>query len=299
MDLKHFRAFVAVAETLNFTRAAEVINVSQPTLSMLIRQLEDSVGVRLLNRSTRQVSLTEMGLTLLPMARNVVSGLVDAMDRMQEFAALRRGRVRVAAFPSVAINQLPEILVTYRQSHPDVRVQIMDTVWEQVVDLVRSGRVDFGVGTRPPEMDGLEFRPVYTDTVMLMIPTGHRLTGRTQITWSEIADEEIIVPSSDTGVRRAIDEALADKSMTLNIILEPALIMSIAALVSAGAGLGIILSPYLRAVHGFSGSTAQLAEPFVRREIGVITRANSVMTPAADVLHQMMLDQMQGEPATD
>lgn len=290
MQHKHFQAFVAVARHLHFTRAAEQLHVTQPALSLLIKQLEKGLDVKLITRSTRHVALTEMGKAFLPLAQNVVSDLDLAITHMKDLAALRQGRVTVAAFPSVATNQLPPILVEFRRQFPDVKIQVVDGIWDTVVEKVRTGYADFGVGSRPPEMGDLNFREVYDDEIMLLAKTVHPLAKEKSLTWKQIENEEIVILSSDTGVRRSIDAALAGSGIVLNPIMEPALIQTAAGLVSAGAGLGIILSSYLTAVRMEGLVAIPLHDPNILRPVGLITRANWQMTPAAEVMLKMVVE---------
>ncbi|MEH6405435.1 MAG: LysR substrate-binding domain-containing protein [Sneathiella sp.] len=289
MQYKHFRAFVAVARHLHFTKAAAEIHVTQPALSLLIQQLETNLNVKLITRSTRLVALTEMGKTFLPLAENVVRDMEAAIRHMKDLSELKQGKVTVAAFPSVAANQLPPILVEFRRQFPKVKIQVVDGIWDTVVEKVRSGIADFGVGSRPPEMGDLSFQEIYNDEVMLLATKDHPLAGEKTLSWKQINNEEIVVLSADTGVRQSIDAALVNSGITLSPIMEPTLIQTAAALVSAGAGLGIILSSYLKAVRMDGLIAIQLIDPNILRPVGIITRKNWQMTPAAQTMLKMVV----------
>ncbi|WP_339632486.1 LysR family transcriptional regulator [uncultured Sneathiella sp.] len=293
---KHFRAFVAVARHLHFTKAAEEIHITQPSLSLLIQQLEEKLRVKLITRSTRQVALTEMGKAFLPLAENVVLDMDSAVRHMRDLAELEQGKVTVAAFPSVAANQLPPILVAFRRRYPKVRVQVVDGIWNTVVESVRSGGADFGIGSRPPVMGNLSYQEIYNDEVMLLATEDHPLASEKSLSWHQIMEEEIIVLSPDTGVRQSIDAALDGTGITLKPILEPALVQTAAALVSAGAGLGIILSSYLKAVRMEGLVAIPLEKPNIRRPVGIITRKDWVMSPAAKVMLKMAIDGLHEKP---
>ncbi len=290
MQHKHFRAFVAVAKHLHFTKAAEEIHTTQPSLSLMIRQLETHLKVKLITRSTRQVTLTEMGKAFLPLAENVVRNLEAAVQQMRDLSELRQGKVTVAAFPSVAANQLPPILVDYRKLYPQVKIQIVDGIWDTVIERVRSGIADFGIGSRPPEMGELTFEPLYNDEVLLLAAKDHPLAQKKQLTWRQVTREEIIVLSADTGVRQSVDRALEPEGIALTPILEPALIQTVASLVAAGAGLGVILSSYLKAIRMEGMTAIPLVEPNILRPVGIIKRKDWQMTPAAQVMLEMVVE---------
>ncbi|USG60907.1 LysR substrate-binding domain-containing protein [Sneathiella marina] len=282
MDLKHLKAFDAVARHLHFTKAAQEQRITQPTLSLLIQQLEDSVGVKLLVRSTREVSLTEMGAEFLPRARKIVVDLDRTMAHMRDLASLKKGKVTVATFPSVAANQLPRIIVDYRREFPDITVQIHDGIFESIIDKVREGAADFAIASSQDELQGLKFEQLYDDEILLIAAKDHRFARHEVVRWLDIGDEEIVMLSSDTGTRQRIDRDLADHGITVNTILEPALVPTAAALVAAGAGLGVILSSYLPVIDTSNIVTLPLIEPTIRRPVGLITRPDRVLSPAAE-----------------
>lgn len=297
MQYKHFRAFVAVAQHLHFTKAAEYLHVTQPSLSLSIQQLEATLNVKLVTRSTRQVTLTEMGKAFFPLAKNVVNDFESSISHMKELAELKQGKVTVAAFPSVATNQLPPILIEYHRKYPKVKVQIIDAIWETVVHKVHSGIADFGIGSRPADMEGLNFQEIYDDEIMLLATTEHPFAKEQSLRWAQINNEEVVALSSDTGVRQSIDTALNGSDIQLNPIMEPAFIQTAAALVSAGAGLGIILSSYLKAISMDGLVAIPLHEPKILRPVGIITRRNWQMSPSAEVMHKMVINGLTKEKA--
>src|SRR5262245_656673 len=146
VDLHQLRIFVAVARLGNFTRAAERLGLSQPSLSLHIRQLEQDLGVRLFDRSTRSVALTPAGEDFLPTAERLLDDFRAAAAAVADLAARRRGRVAVAVLPSVAADLLPRAIALLRARHPDVSVSLRDDVAEHIPARVRSGEVDFGLG---------------------------------------------------------------------------------------------------------------------------------------------------------
>lgn len=292
MDLKHLKAFDAVARHLHFTKAAKEQHITQPTLSLLIRQLEDTVGVKLLVRSTREVELTEMGVEFLPRARKIVVELERAMAHMRDLASLKKGKVTVAAFPSVATNQLPRIIVEYRREFPDIKVRIHDGIFESVIDKVREGVADFAIASSQDEMHDLKFEQLYDDEIMLIAAKDHPFARREVVRWLDIGDEEIVMLSGDTGTRQRIDRDLLDFGITVNSILEPALVSTAAALVAAGAGLGVILASYLPVIDTSNLVTLPLIEPDIRRPVGIITRADRVLSPAAEEMRLRVIRDM-------
>ncbi len=292
LGLKHFRGFVAVARHLHYGRAADDINVSKPTLTLLVQQMESVVGTPLLNRSTRRVELTEMGREFLPLANSVVEDLNSAVAYMQDFVELKRGKVTVAALTSTTVNNIPPVIVSFRKRYPDIVIRIDNGAAEFIFDRVRSGVADFGLASAPNKYKGLSFCRIYDDEIMLLLPKHHPVSGKNKISWSEIIDEEIVVASSETGSRQLIDEMLAQNGMRIKAIIEPTDIHTVVAMVTAGAGLGIILSSYLSTLPVKDIAVASLVAPNIFREVGIITRSGQELTPAAKALHDMIVEQL-------
>ncbi|MCP5374372.1 MAG: LysR family transcriptional regulator [Hyphomicrobiales bacterium] len=296
IDLKHVRAFAAVARHRHFTRAAEELGVAQPTLSLLIRQLEDAVGVSLVHRNTRNVDLTEMGREFLPTAQNLVEDLSTAVDSLRDLAELRRGKVTVAALPSVAANLLPGVLLTYRRRFPDVQVRLQDLNTQYVQQAVRTGTADFGIGYVAAGDTGLDCRPLFEDEILLIVRPDHPFARRRRIPWRELQDEPLISFSDETSVRRLVEEALGARGIEHRVLLEPAMTVTVAALVVAGVGVGILMTSLLDSPIMRGLAAVPLVDPVITRPVGVLTRPNRVLTPAAEAMLTLVLAQFPDRP---
>src|SRR5574340_1519850 len=136
--IRHIRAFLAVARLGSFTRAASELHVSQPALTVQIRQLEESLRVRLFDRNKRQVALTQVGRDLLPSLAQVLPDLEAVMSASQDLANLRRGSVSIATLPSVAAGLLPMAIRRFASNYPDVAVHVSDVVAERILQLVKA-----------------------------------------------------------------------------------------------------------------------------------------------------------------
>ncbi len=292
MDLKHLRAFVAVAKQLHFTKAAEEIHITQPALSLLIQQLETELELKLLTRNTRQVELTDLGREFLPLAKNVVNDMHIAVSQMQDIANMKRGRVSIATFPSVAIDPLPFVIRDFKALHPNIEVQIYDGIFETVLDKIRFGQADFGIASYPDDLTGMNFEKIYDDEIMLLVPKSHALATRNSVTWTEISSEEIIMPSPETGVRKSIDLALIKNDIQIKAMMNPSLIYTIAGLVAAEIGVGAVLASYRESVRSENIVTVKITEPIVNRPVGVLSRQDRQLTPAAEIFKKMTIDRL-------
>ncbi|MCY4050902.1 MAG: LysR family transcriptional regulator [Gammaproteobacteria bacterium] len=291
IELKHFQAFIAVAKHLHFASAAREIHVSDPTLSLWIHQLEDIIGAPLFSRSTRNVELTEMGKEFLPRADQAINAAYSAVDYIQDFIHLKRGKVTVAAFPSVATKLLPSLVSEFRNTNPNVTVSILDGIADFIVDWIQTGVADFAIASELKEQEDLEFIPIFEDSITLLLSKGHKLSHRKSVAWHEFIDESVVTVSTGTGIRQTIDETLSKHGLKLKAIIEPRMIHTVLALCEAGVGPGIVLSSYLRGAP--PGLVAiKVRKPVIRHRIGIIKRASTVLTPAASALFSLTTERL-------
>ena len=147
ISLRQIRAFIVVARFSSFTRAADLLHLTQPALTVQIRQLEQALGVKLFDRNTRAVELTRIGRELLPVLERLLGEFDAVVVSTREIAAMRYGIVRIAALPSVAATVLPPLIARFKQHHPQIRVAVRDSVGGRINAMVREEIVDFGIGS--------------------------------------------------------------------------------------------------------------------------------------------------------
>lgn len=197
MELRHLRYFLAVAEELNFTKAAERLSMSQPPLSMQIRDLEEELGVQLFHRTKRRVRLTTAGEVFLAETREILSRSVRAAERARQANRGESGVLRVGFLTSTTGSRLSETLRRYCAQSPDVELELSDlTPREMAVGLTQS-RLDVAI-TRPcPLMEGFAQRPLYQDRLLLALPTDHPLAAEETISLEDLGDERLITLTED------------------------------------------------------------------------------------------------------
>jgi DNA-binding transcriptional LysR family regulator len=185
--LRQMRAFIAVAKTGNFTLAAQYLHVTQSALSGLIKELEQTLGARVIDRSTRRIALTEMGNELYPLFNQMIDDLDRALANVADHAQLRKGIVRVAAPQLMACTLLPQAIAAWRERHPDVKVSLADSGVENVTARVLSGEVDCGIAPERDETPELDARLLLDMPFEAVIPPGHPLGDRERLAWSDLA----------------------------------------------------------------------------------------------------------------
>ncbi|MBV8621640.1 MAG: LysR family transcriptional regulator [Curvibacter sp.] len=282
------QAFAALVQTRHFTRAAERCHLSQSAFSQKIRRLESMVGVRLFERSTRQVSLTPEGEQLSREVLRIERELQQALGQLSDLAGLRAGRVAVAALPSIAAVWLPQLLARWRALHPQVTLTLHDSLAHVGLALLREGKVDLAL-TAGGDLREFETELLRTEPYWLVCPGGHRLAARRRVHWADLAGEEVIQLARSSSVRQQLDR-LAAAQVLRSSPLEVEQLATLAALVRAG--LGVSLVPELTLFH-FRGpglAAVPLAEPELTRPLWLARRKGQALSVAAQAFRGLLLE---------
>lgn len=271
---------MAVAKYGSFTRAAEEIYISQPGLSLIIRKLEEQLGVLLFDRSTRRVELTEAGHELAAAASRILDDVENMVSGITDLAQHRRGRVSISTLPSVASAFVPRVIAQFRELFPDIRVVIHDAIASPLIKMVENGEVDFGIGLRLQFEKDLVFSGLLTDRLVILMPLNHPLEKCQEVEWGSLVDTEIIAMTRDTSVRHLTEQAFAKIGKTLQPSYEASYMSTAISMVEAGLGITVLPSLALSTLRMPNVQVRPLINPIVRREVGVIHKKNKIFSPA-------------------
>jgi DNA-binding transcriptional LysR family regulator len=295
--LRQMRAFVAVAKTGNFTLAAQYMHVTQSALSGLIKELEQTLGARVVDRSTRRIALTDMGKELYPLFSQMIDDLDRALANIADQAQLKKGIVRVAAPQLMACTLLPQAIAAWRERHPDVKVSLADTAVESVTARVLSGEADCGIGPERDETAELDARLLFDMPFEAVMPPGHPLASRQQLAWADLAGYPFISLRGQFTERLLADMGAALRDATLRPEHEVTFMTTALAMVAAGLGVTVCM-PYAWAEVRRHGLVSRpLAAPVLTRRFFVYTRAQRSLSPAAEAFVGFLSDYVsQGLP---
>lgn len=284
VSLRQMRAFVAVAGCGSFTGAAQQLHLSQPALSQLIKDLEDVLGVRLLERTTRSVVLSEVGSEWLPQIKRVLQDLDRVVDGIADLRDLRRGMVRIAAPPAMFYSLLPPILAVHRTRHPGVQVRIIECQAEQLEEKTLSGEADLGLG--PERMVGpdTEIVPLKAAPLMLVCPREHALAAARRVTWKDVVAYPFIAIGSEYGAQIDRDLNAHSKGLSLNPSHEVTHVTTALSLVRSGFGVTACLAHVQRLADSYDLVLRPLLGPKMVREVRVYLKRGRSLTPAANSL---------------
>ncbi|MCD5975230.1 Regulatory protein, LysR:LysR, substrate-binding [Pseudomonas savastanoi pv. glycinea] len=295
MNVKQLRAFLAVAQYLSFAQAGERLHVSQPALSLTIKSLEDDLGGQLLSRTTRTVSLTPEGETLLPLARQLLADWDNAEELLRQRFTLQLGKVSVAAMPSFAGNLLPGALKVFRSRYPRVNVAVHDLINEEVLEMVRHRRVELGIGFEPESSNSLVFTPFYTDRFVAVVPQDSPLAQRKEITWQELLQEDFIALQRPSAVRLLLEHHLQAQHGKLSVAFESHQLSTIGRMVASGLGVSAVPSLCIQQMHELGAHCIALVGPAIERPIGLMMLADHKLSAAAQALREVLIEHAQAQ----
>jgi DNA-binding transcriptional LysR family regulator len=236
MELRHLRYFVAVAEDLNFTKAAAKLHLAQPSLTRQIHNLEEEIGVRLLNRSKSQVALTEEGRSFLVDARRILALATESVQAVQRLSRGETGQLNIAYLSNSDFDLLPETLGDFRQTFPHVALNLFDMTPAEQFRALEARKIDLGfVGLPPPAaVSGLRWESILQHRTVVVLPGKHRLARKRQVELSELKAMFFVGMSekSHPGFRDWLNETCRQAGFTPRILqdaeLEPALMSFVA-----------------------------------------------------------------------
>ena len=281
ISLRQLRAFVALAQTSSFTDAAASLHVTQSALSGLIRELEQTLGVRVVNRSTRKVALAEVGREFYPLAARLLQDLDRALETIADLKALKRGLVRVAAPQLMSCSIMPDVIAGFKQQYPAIEIRLLDCMVDQVLSKVQSREVDFGVGPERESSADIDASTLFEIPFVVVFRGDHPLKRKKRVTWDDALRYPVIALKGEFTHRLRVDlhDSLHDEA--LNPANEVGFMTTAFAMVSAGLGVTTCLPYASSLIRLHQLHSRALLEPEVRRKFFVFTRRDRPLSPAA------------------
>ncbi len=280
--------FCTVARTGSFADAAVQLHLSQPSLSIAIKNLEQALGGKLLARTTRSVSLTPQGKAFYPVAKRLLRDWDQSLQDVRNHFEFLRGKLELAAMPTYTINLLPDILSEFHRRHPGINVTVHDVIAESVVDMVREGRCELGVTFEPAGAQDLNFHPLFKDRFIAIFPAGHRLLEKKGLRWKDILDFPHISLQRPAGTRVLIDQALAEKNLVLTPMFESHQLVSIGRMVREGLGLSVVPSTSRAQMEEMGLVCRAIASPIITHQLGLITRRQQELSAIAQAMKTLI-----------
>jgi DNA-binding transcriptional LysR family regulator len=269
--------FLEVVDQGGFTRAADALDISQPSVSQAVRELEDDLGTPLFHRLARSVALTPAGEALVLSARQVRRDMENGRLAVEEVAGLGRGRLDLACLPTLAVAPLAPLVGAFRAAYPDVSIVLsdpQDTV--ELVEFVRSGRSEVGL-VEDVAVDDLTSVALGAQDFLVVLPPGTKVASPYRL--RQLAAMPLVAAPLGSSTRGLLDDALRAVGATANVVVEAAQREALLPLIASGAGAGLLPRPLAELARAL-GCVVVEPQPAVSRSVAVVHRPGH-LTPAA------------------
>ena len=295
VTLRQLRAFSAVAEAGSFAAAARRLHLTPSALSLLIKELEGAIKVRLFDRTTRSTSLSLAGSEFYPLSRKVMADLNLALESTQDLEQKKRGTVRIACTPLYASTTLPRLMRRYRERYPAVAVYLLDSLNQQALARVASGEADLGIFPQRPAPPELVQEDLFRDRICVICPSDHPLASRARVTWAQVLREPFVSLTSDFTARLQADLFRHSEALQLRPAHEVSFITTALGMVQCGHGITAQPARVLPLIEPFGLVSRPITTPVVHRHVSLFYKRGLALSPAAESFRDFLSEVAKNE----
>jgi LysR family cyn operon transcriptional activator len=292
MELRQLRYFLAVAEHRNFTRAAHAVHVSQPSLSVQIRDLEEELGSPLFDRLGRQIHLTPAGEVLLEHSQRVMRDLERAGDAIRELTGAERGRLAVGTLSTVNTYLVPRLVTEFRKHFPKIHLQVQARPSLEIESALLRNELDVGICLLPVSHDHLQATKLFDETLCLVGPaSGRGISSRRRLRLRELGDLPMILMPADYCLRKMIEAECAEAGVRPQVAVEMTSPEGIVEAVTRGTGWTVLPELYVRQhLRGKALHVVELYDPVPRHAVGLVQLSRRHLGMAAQAFVRLCGD---------
>lgn len=291
--IRQLEIFIAVARLRSFSRAASALNMSQSALSQSVRQLEDVLSSSLFDRTRRTITPTRAGQKLLSRAEQILASLEAAVLEVYGENDPSRGKITIACLSLVALRILPRAIDEFRRTTPEASIRVRDDFMSRIIDSVRSGEADVGIGPLLDSDESVNFVPLLQEAFYFVCPTDHPLARTREIQWSDLAGSNVVSMGASSSIRTLLDRALASREVMKHAIYEVGRVTSVLEIVMQGGGVSVVPALALADSHVRERvHFRQVSSPEMRRVLGLITKRNVPLSATAASFQQILMSSL-------
>ncbi len=289
IDFAGVQAFVSVAELGGFNKAAAELHVTQTALTRRVQKLESYLGLRLLDRTTRSVTLTAVGEEFLPKARAVVAEMSTAVGQLKEMAKTSSGSFTLACMSTMSSRLLPVLIRRYADGHPGNRIRLLDMSSNDICRAVLDRQAEIGIAVHGEAHEGLAEHFLFDDALAFFCHPSHPLAQRPRVAWKDLRGSDLIVVRGFTATRLLIDYHLLTHGVRNTGVYEVQYHSTALNLVDAGVGCAVLPWSALGPAGRSSIRRVELVGPKVHRKVMLFTRRQASLSPAARAFYDLVL----------
>lgn len=292
LSLKKLQSFLAVARTKSFRGAAEALHRSQPAISIQIDSLEKDLGVRLFNRTTRNVALTEEGAVLFAHIDRALNEISEGLVKVSSMASRRADKFCISCAPTISSHLLANILHQFRDLYPNVEIELREAVLDAMQEDIRTGVADLGIGPEFEDDPYFVQQHVFTDEIVAVMPAGSPFPGGGSVSLREFADQPLLVSGPATALWKTIESAFSAAGVTPIVLREVVHNESLVGMVRAGLGMTFLPHYFAQMTCGDEFVICRVRDPSIFRNICIVNRTSGVLSPAVESFRELVLRQM-------
>lgn len=241
MELRQLEYFQKVSKYKNFTKAAEALHVSQPSVTNSIRKLEEELGVVLLDRNKKRVFLTEEGKIFLDRIEKILFDIDDTLVEIQDLKCLDQGHIKLGLPPIIGAHFFPKMFIEFSKEHPNIHLQVSEEGSVNARQLIEEGELDLGLIILPKSAKNLETIEIFKNDIVLCVDKDHKLSEKKEVSFTELKDEDFILLKDDSFHRKAIMQKCQKNKVEPHVIFSSSQVETIKALVASGMGISFLL----------------------------------------------------------
>ncbi len=292
LTVKQLRAISQVYRTGQISAAADALNITQSAVSVLIRQAETAVGASLFDRTTRSVTPTTAGESVIGIVERILGDLGTVDETIRGLRDLERGLIRLTTTPATGLTLLPDTVRRFRDAFPAVSLILDDCAPDQFYSNIIEQRADFGIGTEPEDRLTLDWQSLHLDPLCIICAVDHRFADREAVGWKELATEPLILSRRDYGVRGMVESTLAKLNIRPRVVAEVGFLGSAAWMSACGIGLAVLPSRLARAQPAPGIRSIPLCDPEIRRAAGLVKRRKHTLPHSAQRFVEMLAEDL-------
>ena len=292
LEIRHLHYFMAVCEEMHFTKAAEKIGVSQPTLSQQIRALEDELNMPLFDRIGKRTELTEAGSLLLSYGTEILNTLQNVKDAIADLRDIQSGTIRVGIMPSDLDYRITQLVINFHNKFPKVKLKILASI--EILQQVLESEVDIGIGTIVTSDDRIITIPLLREEYVLTVSKQHSLANRSSIYLEELKDLPMVMYPDGFLGRDIVEETVNKRGFKLNSILETSSVTSIINLVKANIGATVQPYPLIQQMGDPTLHTIRIKDYPPNRSLSIIYRSDRYLGQATKAFIKQIQEYFQG-----
>lgn len=278
MDIRQLQYLIEVARLKSFTKAADALFITQPTISKTIKSMEEELGVVLFERVGKKITLTDAGMIIVGQAQHIVSSFQNLTAELDDLRNLKKGHIRIGLPPMVGSSFFPKIIGKFHQRYPDITIQLFEDGAKKVESDIANGTLEVGVAVLPTLQQGLQSFPFVKEKLNLVVHPTHPLAHRSEVELTELANDDFVLFREDFTLHDRIIAACARVGFQPHVIYESSQWDLISQMVAVGLGITLLPETICREVDDQQVRIISLTNPVIPWELGIVWREDRYLS---------------------